>query len=121
MKRILVIDDDTSMVRLVAQQLKTKGYEIYSANDGYQGFKIAKERKPDLILLDLKMPAGGGVHTFNNLKSTVYTSNIPIIIFTAFPGDEVRKLVLEMGADSFLSKPFSSGDLLSKIKKLIGD
>ena len=121
MKKILVIDDDVSIVRLVTQHLKASGYEVFGANDAYQGFKKAKETQPDLILLDLKMPAGGGVHTFENLKSSIYTSNIPVIIFTAFQADKVKKLVMEMGADAFLPKPFSSTDLLNKIKEFIGD
>ena len=120
MKKILIIDDDVSIVRLLSKQLNAIGYKTSCAYDGYQGFKIAKETKPDLILLDLKMPAGGGVNTFNNLKSTIYTSDIPIIIITSLSSDEVQKLVMEMGADFFLSKPIKSELLLAKIKEFIG-
>lgn len=120
-KRILVVDDEPQIVRLLIQRLKTNGYETFAANDSYQCIKMAREVKPDLILLDIKMPAGGGIHAFNILKSSIYTSTIPIIFITAYPGDEVKKQVKELGADGFFAKPFNSVELLNKIKELIGE
>ena len=121
MKKILIVDDEPSIVRLLAMRLEANGYETFVANDGSQGFKMEIEVKPDLILLDLKMPAGGGIHTLENLKATVYTSTIPIIIITALPEKEVKKLTMEMGADGFFQKPFKSVELLKKIEELIGE
>ena len=120
-KRILVVDDEPQIVHLLSQRLKASGYETFSANDAYQCIKMAIEVKPDLILLDIKMPAGGGIAAFESLKSSVYTSTIPIIFITAYPGDEVKKQVKELGADGFFSKPFKSADMLNKIKELIGE
>ena len=120
-KKILIIDDEPSIVRLLAMRLKANGYETFVANDGLQGLKMARDVKPDLILLDLKMPAGGGVHAFENLKASVNTSTIPIIIITALPGEEVKILTMEMGADGFSPKPFKSVELLKKIEELIGE
>ena len=120
-KKILVVDDEPQILHLLSARLKANGYETVTANDAYQCIKMAMEVKPDLILLDMKMPAGGGVQAFESLKLSVYTANIPIIFITAYPGEEIIKLVKDMGADGFFSKPFKSADLLAKIKDLIGE
>ena len=120
-KKILIVDDSATVVRICSERLKHEGYEIYSANDGYQGLKRAKEVNPDVILLDLQMPAGGGVHTFENLKASVYTSAIPIIFITAFNEKKVKQLIMEIGADGFIPKPINYPELLKMIKKLIGE
>ena len=120
-RKILIVDDEPSIVRLLTIRLEANGYETFVANDGIQGFRMAIDVKPDLILLDLKMPAGGGAWTFEKLKATGYTSTIPIIIISALPGEEVKKLTMEMGADGFFSKPFKSVELLKKIEELIGE
>ncbi len=120
-KKILIVDDELLIVRLLAIRLKSNGYETFVAIDGYQALKMARDVEPDLILLDLKMPAGGGVHALENLKSLRYTITIPIIIITALPEEKVKKLTMEMGADGFFSKPFKSVELLKKIEELIGE
>jgi len=120
-KKILVVDDEPQIVHLLSARLKASGYETYGANDSYQCIKMTKEVNPDLILLDMKMPAGGGIQAFNNLKSSIYTQDIPVIFITAYPGPEVEKQVKELGADGFFAKPFNSVELLNKIKNLIGD
>jgi len=120
-KKILIVDDEPQIVRLLSQRLKANGYETFAANDSYQCIKMAREVKPDLILLDIKMPAGGGIRAFETLKSSTYTSVIPIIFITAYPGEEVKKEIMELGADGFFAKPFNSVNLLNKIKELIGE
>ena len=119
-KKILIVDDEPSIVRLLSMRLKASGYETVVANDSLQCIKSAREEKPDLILLDMKMPAGGGLHAFENLKASVYTANIPVIFITAYPGEEVRKQAMELGADDFFPKPFNNEELLQKIEELIG-
>ena len=118
-KKILIVDDTPAVVRLLSERLKHEGYEIYSANDGLLGIKRAKEVNPDVILLDLQMPAGGGVHTFEKLKASVYTSAIPAIFITAFQQKEVKQLIMEMGADGFIPKPINFSELLKMLNKLI--
>lgn len=120
-KKILIVDDEPQIVHLLSQRLKASGFETYGANDSYQCIKMARDILPDLILLDMKMPAGGGIQAFNNLKSSMYTQNIPIIFITAYPGPEVEKQVKDLGADGFFAKPFNSMELLKKIKALIGE
>ena len=119
-KKILVVDDEPQIVRLLSQRLKANGYETFAANDTYQCIKMTKEVKPDLILLDMKMPAGGGIQAFEILKTSTYSSSIPIIFITAYPSDDIKNQVKELGADGFFAKPFNSADLLQKIEELIG-
>ncbi|NHZ85328.1 MAG: response regulator [Planctomycetia bacterium] len=118
-KRILIVDDEPAVVRILSLRLKDNGYKTFTANDGYQAVKLAKDVKPDLILLDLEMPAGGGVSTFDNLKASFYTSSIPIIFITGVPGDEVKKLIMKLGADGFFPKPFNFVELIKKIEELL--
>ncbi len=119
-KKILIVDDVVSYTKLLSKRLKDYGYETFIANDGYTCIKITKEVKPDLILLDMQMPAGGGLQAFENLKDSYNTSEIPVIFITAYPGEEVIKQAKDLGADGFFSKPLDSLQLLEKIRDLIG-
>ena len=119
-KKILIVDDDPEIVTLLTRWLRNIGYEIIAAYDSYQCLKMAQEVRPDLILLDVMMPAGGGINAFNNLKSSVYTSTIPIIFITVDP-EEVKKQVKEFSIDGLFEKPFNRDDIINKIKELIGE
>lgn len=119
-KKILIVDDDPNIVTLLTRLLRNGGYEIFAAYDSYQGLQMAQEVRPDLICLDVMMPAGGGINTFNKLKSSVYTSTIPIIFITANP-EEVKKQVKEFSIDGLFEKPFDHDDIMNKVKELIGE
>ena len=119
-KKILVVDDEAQIVRLLSLRLQANNYDVVVAYDGYQCIQMAKEENPDLILLDIKMPMGGGIKAFETLRENTYTETIPVIFITAFPSVEVKKQVIDMGADGFIAKPFSSEELLKKIKSIIG-
>ena len=120
-RKILVVDDEPQIVRLLALRLKAKNFDVISAYDGYQCVQVAKAELPDMILLDIKMPLGGGIKAFEKLKSISTTSNIPVIFITAFPSKEVKKLVMDMGAEDFISKPFNSDSLIEKINTILND
>lgn len=118
---ILVVDDEPQIVRLLALRLKAKNFDVISAYDGYQCVQVAKQELPDLILLDIKMPLGGGIKAFEKLKSISATKTIPVIFITAYPSVEVKKLVMDMGAEDFVSKPFNSDVLIEKINIILND
>jgi len=120
-KKILIVDDETQIVRLLSMRLEANNYEIVKAYDGNQCTQVAKSEKPDLILLDIKMPMGGGITAFETIRNNEITKNIPIIFITAYPSEQVKKQVIEMGADGFISKPFNSEDLIDKIQSIIGE
>lgn len=120
-KKILIVDDELHIVKLLASRLRADNYEIRVAYDGYQCIKVAREEKPDLIILDIKMPAGGGIHAFETFQALPETIITPVIFITAYATEEIRKQVLEMGAEDFITKPFDSDDLLRKVRKALGD
>jgi DNA-binding response OmpR family regulator len=119
MKKILIVDDEPLVVKLLSKHLKANGYETIGTYDVSQCIKMAKEEKPDLILLDLNMPPAGGISAFKNLKTSLFTSMIPIIFITGVPGKEVKKLIMDLGADGYFPKPFKFDELLKKIDELL--
>jgi len=117
--KILVVDDEPQIVRLLSLRLKAKNFNVISAYDGYQCVQVAKVEIPDLILLDIKMPLGGGIVAFEKLKSLTETANIPVIFITAFPSEQIKKQVMDMGAEDFISKPFNSDVLINKVNSIL--
>ena len=120
-KKILIVDDEPSIVRLLSMRLKAENYEVFVAYDGVDCVRIAEREVPDLVLMDMKMPYKDGIGAFEQLIQLDITKSIPVIFMTAFQKIEIKKLVLEMGANDFISKPFDSGELLKKIEELIGE
>jgi DNA-binding response OmpR family regulator len=120
-KKILIVDDEPDVIKMLGVRLKASGYEIISAQDGVQAVSIAHKEKPDMIILDIKMPAQDGYTVYENLKMAASTNLIPIIFLTALPPQEVEKKVKKLGADGYISKPFEAEDILKKIKELMPD
>jgi DNA-binding response OmpR family regulator len=118
-KKILVVDDEHDMLKLIAVRLKANNYDVVTASDGFYAVKKAHEEKPDLIILDIKMPVGGGMGVFENLRMNSNTMLIPIIFITAHPSEEIKRKVLEMGAEDFIAKPFNADELLAKVRKAL--
>ena len=118
-KRILIVDDEEDLVKLVKKFLEYHRYEVIAANDGQEGFEKAKTDKPDLIILDLMLPKISGYKVCGLLKKDTRYAKIPIILFTAKAQEKDVKLGEEVGADAYITKPFEPEILLSKIKELI--
>ena len=118
-KKILIVDDEPGIVRLLSMRLKAKGYEVFEAFDGLECVKIAEEEVPDLILLDIKMPVMSGIAAFEKLIQLDITKEIPVIFMTAYPRLELKNQALKMGAKGFISKPFISKDLELMIERVI--
>jgi len=118
-KKILIVDDEPGIVRLLAIRLKAKGYEIVEAYDGLQCLIIAKEEVPDLILLDFKMPLMNGIAVFEEIIKQEATKEIPVLFMTAYPTIEIEDLVLKMGAKGCISKPFISEDFEQTVEMVI--
>jgi DNA-binding response OmpR family regulator len=118
-KKILLVDDEESLVQLLSERLKFNGYEVITASDGQEGFEKAKKEKPDLILLDVMMPHMDGYQVCRLLKFDQRYKDIPIIMLTARTQEIDKKTGKETGADAYITKPFESQDLLKEIKKLL--
>jgi two-component system alkaline phosphatase synthesis response regulator PhoP len=113
MPKILVIDDEPSIVKLVAAYLKPEGYEVRTAADGPSGLKTARAFKPDLIILDVMLPGMDGIELLSRLRRE---SDVYVILLTA-KTEEIDKLVgLSVGADDYVTKPFSPRELTARVK-----
>jgi two-component system alkaline phosphatase synthesis response regulator PhoP len=113
MTKILVIDDEPSIINLVSAYLKPEGYEVYTAVDGNAGLKAARAFKPDLIILDLMLPGMDGIELLSRLRRE---SDVYVIMLTART-DETDKIVgLSVGADDYVTKPFSPRELVARVK-----
>lgn len=118
MKKILFIEDESALQKTVGESLRKEGYEVISAFDGELGLKLAKEDKPDLILLDLILPRKNGFDVLKELKSEEDTKDIPIIILTNLEDVKGVDKAIEMGANTYLVKAnYSLKELLEKIKE----
>jgi two-component system, OmpR family, alkaline phosphatase synthesis response regulator PhoP len=115
-KKILVIDDEPKIVEICRDYLKAGGYEVVSAADGPNGLSAIRREKPDLIVLDLMLPGMDGLDLCRQLRKE---SNVPVIMLTARV-DEADKLVgLELGADDYITKPFSPRELVARVRTVL--
>ena len=120
MKKILVVDDETQMVEMLKMRLEASNYTVTTASDGMEGLSKAKSDNPDLIILDLMLPKLDGYQVCRMLKFDKTLAKIPIIMLTALGEREDREWGKKVKADSYLTKPFDTEELLEKIKSLIG-
>lgn len=111
--KILVVDDEQSIMKIIAFNLKKEGYDVVCAEDGEMAIQMFEKEKPDLILLDIMMPKIDGYGVCKRIRDK---SDIPIIMLTA-RADEVDKVLgLEIGADDYVTKPFSNRELMARVK-----
>jgi len=118
--KILIIDDEPHIVKLVASRLEANGYDTIIASGGEEGLDKAARDKPDLILLDVLMPGIDGHQTLRELKARDETRMIPVIMFTAKGQLEDVEKAHEMGAVDYIVKPFNPVTLMEKISKTLG-
>lgn len=117
-KRVLVVDDERHIVRLVQVNLERQGYEVLTAYDGVECLEKAKAERPDLIVLDVMMPRMDGFEALQRLKTDPETSHIPVIMLTARAQDRDVLKGYQYGADLYLTKPFSPLELISLVKRV---
>jgi DNA-binding response OmpR family regulator len=120
-KRILIVDDEEDIVKLVKTYLEYHRYEVITASDGQEGLEKVKTEKPDLIVLDLMLPKINGYKVCGLLKKDTRYAKIPVVMFTAKAQEEDVKLGQEVGADAYITKPYEPEILLAKIKELLKD
>jgi len=119
-KKILVVDDEMHIIRIVKYKLESAGYNVLTALNGADALRIAREEKPSLIFLDIMMPGINGYEVCTQLKNAPETRDIIIIMLTA-KGQESDKIKgLEVGVDEYITKPFSPQDLLDRARDLLG-
>lgn len=118
-KKILLIDDEKELLLSLSTLLKSQGYSIIAAYDGLFGISLAHKEKPDLIILDLGLPAGGGFYVLDNLKDSVLTNGIPVLVLSAQQEEGIEEKVKQKGAVKYFHKPFEPQELLSQIEDIL--
>jgi len=115
-KRVLVVDDDVKTVELVKLYLNRDGYKVLTAYDGIEALRLARERHPDLIVLDLMLPGLDGLQVCRALRAE---SDVPIIMLTAMTTEQDRLTGLDLGADDYVTKPFSPKELAARVRAVL--
>jgi len=117
---VLAVDDDPEVLQGLVQTLGVLGYEVWQATDGEMALELARERQPDVILLDVQMPGMDGYEVCRRLKAMEEVQLIPVVFLTGRKGREDRLMALEAGATDFLSKPCDLTDLEVRVRNLVG-
>ena len=118
-EKILVVDDEEHIAELINYNLTNNGYKVIIANNGIDAVKVAIEEKPSLILLDLMIPGKDGYDVCKEIRSNSEIRNTPIIMLTAKSEEFDKILGLELGADDYITKPFSVRELLARVKAVL--
>lgn len=118
-KRILIVEDEQKSLKLVRDLLQVWGYSTFEATDGENGVRLAREKRPDLILMDIHLPIMDGVQASKILKEDAKTREIPILVLSAFAMDKDKERAVQSGCDGFLSKPIDIKELLRRVKGYI--
>ena len=118
--KILVVDDEIYIVHILDFSLGMEGYEVITALDGDQAIEKARAEKPDLIVLDIMMPKLDGYETCKMLKADEATRDIPVILLSAKGRNVDQKIGFEVGADDYMTKPFSPRKLVERINAILG-
>lgn len=116
-KKVLVVDDEQSIVTLLQYNLEQAGYTVVTASDGEEGIKLASEENPDLMILDLMLPKLDGIEVCKQLRQQKFT--VPILMLTAKDDEFDKVLGLELGADDYMTKPFSPREVVARVKAIL--
>jgi len=118
-KRILIVDDERDIVKALTIRLQRAGYEVVTAFDGAQAIFMAYKEKPDLIILDVRMPAGDGFSVAEKLKESSNTVAIPVIFLTGSPEKNSEEKAMALGARFYVKKPYDPEELLDAIERAL--
>ena len=118
-RRILVVDDDREIVRLLRAYLEQSGYEVLAAHDGEAALHMLRREHPDLVLLDLMLPERDGLEVTRVVRTDASLAAMPIIMLTARVEDQDKIVGLELGADDYVTKPFNPGEVVARIRAVL--
>ena len=118
-KRILIVEDDPSVLRATSYILEKEGYEVLTAQNGLEGLRKAKQDNPDLLILDVMLPGIDGFEICHSLRAESQTAQLPILMFSAKGQQADKDTGLRVGADEYLTKPVERSVLISKVEALL--
>jgi CheY-like chemotaxis protein len=117
LKKILLIEDDEYLRLLIERFLKSEGFNVLTAENGFIGLVLAKEQKPDLIVCDIKMPVLDGYGVLENLRKDLKIGNIPVFFISFYADEEMIERAYQLGVNDYLKKPLDLNELLVKIRQ----
>ncbi len=118
-KKILIVDDERDIVKALMIRLQTNGYNVVAAFDGAQGLFMANKEMPDLVIIDIRMPAGDGFSVVEKLRQSNRTGQIPIIFLTGSPERNAEEKAMGLGARFYIKKPYDPEELLDAVKRAL--
>lgn len=118
-RKILIVEDEESLLKLESILLTTRGYNVTGVSDGLTALREVEENRPDLVLLDIMMPGIDGFEVCRRLKENSNTKDIPVVMLTAKKSSADQARGLEVGADAYVTKPFKSGRIIEIIEGLL--
>jgi len=119
-KKVMVVDDEPYIARVIKFKLEQEGYTVVSANDGITGLEKIRQEKPQLVLLDVMMPGLSGYEVCQKIKADAELAGIPVVFLTAKGQERDREQGLAIGASDYITKPFSPNRLLELVRTMIG-
>jgi DNA-binding response OmpR family regulator len=117
--KILIVDDEKEWVEMLAMRLKHAGYQVGVAFDAVQAVSQTIQLKPNLILLDIMMPAGGGLNALKNIRASAKTFSIPVIVLTAKGDKETKEAAEKLGVSGYFLKPVDMNEFLGRLKEIL--
>lgn len=121
MTRILAVDDEPHILKLVSFSLTSKGFDVIEATDGLSAIELAESEQPDLILLDVMMPALDGYEACRRIKDNPKTAHIPVVMLSAKSQKAEQAVGIDAGAIDYICKPFTPSDLVEQVKGFLGE
>ncbi|WP_016855573.1 response regulator transcription factor [Halomonas smyrnensis] len=121
MRKVLIVDDEPNIVLSLEFLMQQAGFEVVTAEDGETALARVSETRPDLMLLDISLPGIGGFDVLERLRADPDVARLPIIMLTAHGREVEREKGLALGADDYITKPFSTRELVERVKRLLGD
>ena len=119
MSTVLIVEDNDKNMKLARDVLQAKGYQTLEAETGEEGVRLAKERKPDLVLMDIQLPGINGIEAFRQIRADPGTARIPVVALTASVTPTDRSQITAAGFDAFVGKPINLKEFLDTVKRFI--
>ncbi|MFA6384773.1 MAG: response regulator [Candidatus Omnitrophota bacterium] len=119
MKKILVVEDEVDIAKVLLKRLNDAGFETQCALDAYLAVKFCHDFAPDLVILDLMLPAGGGLFVLENIRASAKTNSIPVLVLTGIKDEEYKQKVLDQGVSAYMEKPYEHQELIKTINKIL--
>jgi len=121
MHKVLIVEDDLDFLQILERRFQDHNFEVISALDTFQAIQVAHDKKPDIIILDLKLPGGGGLTALQNLRLSAHTKDIPVVISTASDDNALKEAVSQKTVSAYFEKPYETEDLIEKIKEILAE